>query len=711
MEPNPSSNQGPSPDEPQYQDIALDTDRKRDPHAELLTGSSVFGKEAASHAASLSQASPATHAVPPNGSTADSGCTPAPALPSGSCQKLGNYEALKTLKAQMRDRPGYEGGDIDSSEVATMMEENEKKFPEEMRTRMGVYRSFSLSDSDVLIDSVRYEAQERFSRLWLSRFDRGYAYIICAVSQVALGQHLSYHDLYTLTYVLGTGYGAYKCENYSTFVLLAGTIPTALGFLSPWRRLVAPMFYLSMSSVLGWAGLKTVPHWDMTRKVGSLELEDKALGSLGSRESEDDRVYLRLQFEDYDTVEITENDAHNTFKAFLIRSNIGDPGDPTLSQPHVSLANRLPGPRKGDLLPRTESTARIDPESTKLKSPTLNYPIVMSACAYSCFSSRRVTGREGARAKSEELKLKFEVQVVLMDPPNQPPSSTEHQYEDIELSDLVPTVSKEDAKVELPPGPFIFSQEDTDFTRDIVRPLLFSSAACGLAVAGITRYARCPAKRFYGRLGLISATGLWAVQRQWNYETIKKIKAQTTDPDTREVWTVWAYMGLTRMKMEEKGMDPIKEDEAEIAEHERQLPEGMNKFIAQERFKFWTRLWLSRFDRNYATFMCIAGENKLGQRLSDEDFYKVTYIIGTGDKCHVCIGMGILSLAAGTVSAMVGIISPWRRLVAPMFYLSMSGVLSWVVLSSAPRWDVVRTVDSLEDKALVARVLRRASSP
>lgn len=66
---------------------------------------------------------------------------------------------------------------------------------------------------------------------------------------------------------------------------------------------------------------------------------------------------------------------------------------------------------------------------------------------------------------------------------------------------------------------------------------------------------------------------------------------------------------------------------------------------AQERFKFWTRLWLSRFDRNYATFMCIAGENKLGQRLSDEDLYKVTYIIGTGHKSHVCIVRSPTSLS------------------------------------------------------------------
>lgn len=49
MEPN-RSNPGPSPDsdEPQYQDIdvghALDN-KKRDPQAELLTGSPVFGKE------------------------------------------------------------------------------------------------------------------------------------------------------------------------------------------------------------------------------------------------------------------------------------------------------------------------------------------------------------------------------------------------------------------------------------------------------------------------------------------------------------------------------------------------------------------------------------------------------------------------------------------------------------------------------------------
>lgn len=38
-------------------------------------------------------------------------------------------------------------------------------------------------------------------------------------------------------------------------------------------------------------------------------------------------------------------------------------------------------------------------------------------------------------------------------------SSTEHQYEDIELSDLVSTDSKGDGKVGLPPVPFIFSQE------------------------------------------------------------------------------------------------------------------------------------------------------------------------------------------------------------------------------------------------------------
>lgn len=39
------------------------------------------------------------------------------------------------------------------------------------------------------------------------------------------------------------------------------------------------------------------------------------------------------------------------------------------------------------------------------------------------------------------------------------------------------------------------------------------------------------------------------------------------------------------MKMAEKGMDPIKEDEAEIAELERQLPEGMKKFIGTLTFR------------------------------------------------------------------------------------------------------------------------------
>ncbi|KAH8091397.1 hypothetical protein BXZ70DRAFT_1011208 [Cristinia sonorae] len=140
-----------------------------------------------------------------------------------------------------------------------------------------------------------------------------------------------------------------------------------------------------------------------------------------------------------------------------------------------------------------------------------------------------------------------------MDNSKEPSSSTSTQFESdsIDVTEpRHPTRTRANGPSSVMDGPSALLAMDHPVNFHPTRSILICGALCGLGILGINRYARCPAKRRYGRLGLASAAAIYTYNKSVHYDGHVRLREQFKDEQCRPIiteWLKWAlYIEVTR---------------------------------------------------------------------------------------------------------------------------------------------------------------------
>ncbi|TCD63524.1 hypothetical protein EIP91_005325 [Steccherinum ochraceum] len=260
------------------------------------------------------------------------------------------------------------------------------------------------------------------------------------------------------------------------------------------------------------------------------------------------------------------------------------------------------------------------------------------------------------------------------------------------------------------------SKFDAGDTEQVWGRLALAGAVCGVGILGINRYVRMPAKRMYGRIGVGAAWSAFAYKNIELADVNKLYRQQQLDSNIGRVWDLHMQCRVLarRKKTSEIGQDPKFAQMYEqhgYNQDERRLRSlgfavSSNLYISDvllTEAEGLRGVWISEGFRALAVSLFRGLFEAYG--LSPEDSHRLTVIMAGGIQYEGDETASVAARQFGCVAAALGFLSPWKFLVASMFWTSIASLGFWMLLDPIRFRYMVHCGATLDDKERIGTML------